>query len=89
VAEWNEHGTRWWGPDAAEEAVQSFIPVMTDIVQRAYQRAGSPDGPPDTEALERWLGAVQETDSWRDLDREIGHAWAVHLELRFASRQVN
>lgn len=81
----------WWGPEAADQAIASFLPTLRGMVSAAYKRAGSPYGEADddTETLERWLEGTRDTDTGEALEREIEEAWTFHLELCFAARQVN
>lgn len=76
----------WWNSEALEDAVASFAPTMTKLVREAYQRAGSPYG---EAGEEQWLESARGTEAGEALQRAIGDAWAFHLQVRFAARQVN
>jgi hypothetical protein len=81
----------WWNSHAADDAITGFLPQLRAIVARAYRRAGSPYGEADesSELLERWLDETRDTDLAGDLHKEIEEAWAFHLGVHFAARQVN
>ena len=91
MTDWGLRGTRWWGPEAAEDAIASFLPVLSAILTSAYERVGSPYGAASVhpEGLEQWIAGVPDGDGWEELDGEISRAWSLHLEVRFAARQVN
>lgn len=79
----------WWDSRALEDAVASFAPTMMKLVREAYQRAGSPYGDSDDDRLERWVENFRGTEAGEALERAIGDAWAFHLQVCFAARQVN
>ncbi len=80
---------RWWDSGAAEDAAATFLPAMRRLVAEAYRRTGSPYGEATEKALEQWLEHMMGTEEGAALERSIGEAWAFHLQVCFAARQVN